>query len=65
MEHLNIVCKGAISGLGAHVSDEAVVRMGKCLGEIENIAEHYDMENAIPTECGLHARKSVGKYAMP
>ena len=39
--------------------------MGKCLGEIENIAEHYDMENAIPTESGLHARKSVGKYAMP
>ena len=58
MEHLNRVCKGAISGLGSNISDKAVVRVGKCLGEMEKITNHFDHENGIPSESGKHARKS-------
>lgn len=58
MEHLNRVCKGAISSLGPNISDKAVQRMGKCLGEIMKITQMYDSENGIPSESGKHARKS-------
>jgi len=33
--------------------------VGKCLGEMEKIASHFDHENRIPSESGKHARKSV------
>lgn len=42
MEHLNRVCKGAISSLGPNISDKAVQCMGKCLGEIMKVTQMYD-----------------------
>ena len=33
MEHLNRECKASISGLGANITEQAVKRVGKCLGE--------------------------------
>ena len=58
MEHLNGMLKGTITGLGSNISDNAVLRMGKCLREMERIANHYDSANGIPPESGKHARKS-------
>lgn len=34
MEHLNRHCKTMIKGLGANVTEHAISRVGKCLGEI-------------------------------
>lgn len=58
MEHLNRVLKGAISGLGSNISDKAVLRMGKCLGQMDRITNHFDDVNCLPSESGKHARKS-------
>lgn len=58
MEHLNRLCKGCITGLGANISDKAVVRIGKCLGEMAKVISCYDSANGIPEESEKHARKS-------
>ena len=58
MEHLNRVLKGAISGLGANISDKSIQRMGKGLREMTKITDNYDIENWIPSESGKLARKS-------
>ena len=58
MEHLNRLCKSSIAGLGSNVSDKAVLRIGKCLGEISKITESFDSENGVPPDSGEHARKS-------
>lgn len=56
--NLNRVCKGAISGFGANISDKSIQRMGKCLRELEEITHNYDTGNCIPSESGKHAGKS-------
>ena len=58
MEHLNRLCKGAITGLGSNVTDNAVLRIGKCLGELSKVTDSYDTENEVPVESGFHTGKS-------
>ena len=59
MEHLNRLCKGSMGGLGANISDRAVVRVGKCLGPLSTIIDSFDEENGLPRESGSHAKKST------
>ena len=42
MEHLNRDCKTAIAGLGANITDKAVQRVGRCVGEMVNVTDNYD-----------------------
>lgn len=39
LEHLNRQCKSSIAGLDANVTDCAVTRIGKCLGEMLKVAK--------------------------
>ena len=59
MEHLNRVCKGAISGLGANVTDNSIQRVGKCIGRIQSTLRQYDAVNDIQEESGSHTRHST------
>ena len=58
MEHLNRLCKSSLTNLGANISDKAVLRVGKCLGEMTKIVDSYDSENGVPHQSGKHAPKS-------
>ena len=59
MEHLNRVCKGAISGLGANVTDNSIQRVEKCIGRIQSTLRQYDAVNDIQEESGSHTRHST------
>ena len=41
MEHLNKVCKEAISGLGVNKTPKAIIRIGKCLGVLTSVVQNY------------------------
>ena len=58
MEHLNRECKAAIAGIGANISDSAIQRVGKCIGELMKVTGNYDHMNDIPSESGHHSAKS-------
>ena len=42
MEHLNREAKNVLSGLGSNITDAAVIRVGKALGEIVQILHQFD-----------------------
>ena len=56
--HMNQLCKSSINGLGSNVSDKAVLRIGKCLGETSKTTESFDSDNGVLPDSGEHARKS-------
>ena len=58
-EHLNRECKNSISGLGANVTDNAVQRVGKCLGETVKVMQHFNEINNISLQSGSHTRRSA------
>ena len=42
MEHLNRVCKDAITGLGANKTEKSITRIGKAIGPLMTITSNYD-----------------------
>ena len=44
MEHLNRVCKEVVLTLGSNKTLEAMKRVGKCVGAINDLLEDYDTE---------------------
>ena len=61
MEHLNRECKATISGLGANVTEQAVKRVGKCLGEIVKVTCNFDSQTGVNSESGYHTTRSEEK----
>ena len=61
MEHLNREIKQVISGMGSNVTDNSIVRAGKCLKKHVAIQRQFDLENKIPSPSGKHCRKSSSK----
>ena len=61
MEHLNRECKAAISGLGANVTEQAVKRVGKCLGEIVKVTSNFDSQTGVNCESAYHTTRSEEK----
>ena len=61
MEHLNRDCKTAIAGLGANVTEQAVKRVGKCLGEMIKVTRNFDSQTGVPLESGYHTTPSEEK----
>ena len=57
-EHLNRVCKEAITGLGSNKSSENVTRIGKAIGTILPILSHFDQDNDVTMPSGKHSRAS-------
>jgi hypothetical protein len=54
LEHLNRICKNAISDLGVNKTETAIARVGKTLGTLSPTLEQYDLENRVPDSSGTH-----------
>ena len=57
MEHMNRLCKDSVSHLGANKTPQAIVKVGKALGGLKAILNHYDKLMGINT-CSSHTRRS-------
>ena len=53
MEHMNQICKEAISGLGINKTDKATVHVGKCIGRVCPVLDQYDSENSVPESTNI------------
>lgn len=61
MEHLNRLCKNSLGSLGSNITDKAVDRIGKCIGELVKVNANYDANNMIPLTSGKHSTPSTKK----
>ena len=48
MEHMNRICKEAITCLGINKTESAIVRVGKWIGSVYPVLDQYDSENCVP-----------------
>lgn len=55
MEHLNRVCKDAVTCLHANKTPEALVKVGKVVGILDEILKNFDKEHTIKEKSGKHA----------
>ena len=53
-EHLNRICKNAISDLGVNKTEKAIIRVGNVLGTLSPVLQQYDLENHVRDTCGTH-----------
>ena len=58
MEFLNREFKHSLSGLGSNITDNAVLRIGKCIGKMVSILQHFDELSGIPIQSGYHGHHS-------
>ena len=61
MEHLNRICKDAISGLGANKTPAAIQRIGKCVGVVQSVNDNFDEQTKVNEAKGYHTVSSVDK----
>jgi len=62
MEHLNRGCKCAMGNLGSNIhSSDSVTRIGRSIGGLMSMVEHYDAINNIKPECKDHSKRSEAK----
>ena len=61
MKHLNRVCKEVVLTLGSNKTLEAIKRVGKCVGAINDLLEHYDTELSLDGRSGRHSIASAEK----
>jgi L1 cell adhesion molecule like protein len=62
MEHLNRVCKEAVSGLGSNKTEKALVHVSKTVGAIDDVLNNFDQDNNINERSGSHKMASFSKY---
>ena len=53
-EHLNRLCKTAVSGLMANKTPECISRVAKALGTISPVLENFDADNGVGTCSTVH-----------
>ena len=58
IEHLNRICKDAVSHLGANKTPKAVIRIGKVVGIVSSTLDHYDKVTGVDQGSGKHTRRS-------
>ena len=61
MEHLNRMCKDAISYMGANKTDKTIQRVGKSIGTITRVTDKFDNEHSIRSVAGKHAAAKATK----
>lgn len=61
LEHMNRECKTAIGHIGANISNKTVSRVGKCIGSLSNITEHFEKVNGTERQSGKHLTHSTFK----
>lgn len=59
MEHINRECKVAMGSLGSNITEEAVARIGKSIGEVMKVTHQFDTVNSVAEESGKHSRRSA------
>ena len=55
MEHLNRVFKDAVNGLRANKTPEALVKVGKVVGVLDEVLMNFDKEHIVKEKLGKHA----------
>ena len=58
MEHLNREFKGSISGLGANITDNAILRVGKSFLSSASTLDEFDKLNNIKPQSGHHMARA-------
>ena len=61
MEHLNRICKMAVQGLGANKTANALQRVSKAVGILDEVMKKYDEDNAVREKLGKHTTSSYTK----
>ncbi len=61
MEHLNRVVKTAIYGLGANKTEQAITRIGRCVGKIVTVLGIFDRLAGVSEVSGSHSKRSFLK----
>lgn len=61
MEHLNRLCKSAITGMGSNVTEPSVQRIGHAIKYLSDSMTNYDNHHGISDESGKHTIKSDSK----
>lgn len=59
MEHLNRICKDAVSHLGANKTPNAIVRAGKAISGIGKVLQQFDTSLSINDTSGYHPRRDM------
>ena len=54
IEHLNRECRAAITGLGANITEQAVKRVWKYLGEMVKVTSNFDSQTGLHCKFGYH-----------
>ena len=61
LEHLNREAKNSLMGLRSNVTDNAVLRVGKCIGHTIDIVKQFDKSNGIKEPSGRRSKQSCTK----
>ena len=48
-----------MGSLGPNLSSGSAARVGKCIGELSKVVQHYDKDNGIKGDTGKHSRRSM------
>lgn len=59
MEHINRVCKTAVTNLGANKTLIGLKHVGKCVGVLAELQDTYDEEMKVTKPSGNHTAISV------
>ena len=54
LEHLNRMCKYAISDLGVNKTETAIKRVGNALGTLSPVLQQFDLDNRLSYMCSTH-----------
>ena len=60
-EYLNRAAKELLRGLGSNITDNAVKRVGKSIGEIIKNIGHFDKDSNIKKLSGRHSKRTKKK----
>ena len=58
MEHINATHKNSITALGANKTEESILRLGRCIGQLQTLLANFDDQHNVSQGCGKHSQKS-------
>lgn len=61
LEHLNRICKDAMSQKGSNQSEKSLIFVGKVLGVLNPVLQQYDLQNHVTVNSGGHKQPNSKK----
>ena len=58
-EHLNATLKNSITALGANKTEESILHLGRCIGQLNALLANFDDQHNVSQGCGKHSQKSL------